>query len=70
MSAAYPQLNLDVLPPYLSQMVVNPNATQDIMTMGMDELDSLKQQNLDRIKEIEEKYFKQRDELKSLKEIC
>lgn len=43
MGTAYPQLNLDVLPPYLSQMVVNPNASQDIMNMGMDELDSLKQ---------------------------
>ena len=37
--------------------------------MGMDELDSLKQQNESRIKEIEERYFQKRDEIKKVKEI-
>ena len=39
----YMGLNLDQLPPYLSQMIVNPGAGQDIMNMGMDELEGLKQ---------------------------
>jgi hypothetical protein len=34
-------------------MIINPNATDDIMNMGMDELETLKQQNEDRIREIE-----------------
>jgi len=38
-------------------MILNPNAGSDIMMMGMDELDTLKLQNEDRIKEIESKYF-------------
>jgi hypothetical protein len=40
------------------------------MNMGMDELDSLKQQNENRIKDIEERYFQKRDEIKKVKEIC
>lgn len=35
-------LNLAGLPPYLSQLIVNPGAQEDIMNMGMDELDTLK----------------------------
>lgn len=31
------------LPPYLSQMIVNPGAGADIMNMGMDELETLRQ---------------------------
>lgn len=58
------------LPPYLSQMIVNPGAGADIMNMGMDELETLRQQNEDRIKAIEERYFQKRDEIKSVKEIC
>jgi hypothetical protein len=53
----YGQINLDQLPPYLSMMITNPNAKEDIMNMGMDELDTLKLQNEDRIKQIEERYF-------------
>lgn len=51
------QFQIDQLPHYLSQMILNPNAGSDIMMMGMDELDTLKLQNEDRIKEIESKYF-------------
>lgn len=39
----YMGVNLDSLPPYLSQMIINPGAGQDIMNMGMDELEGLKQ---------------------------
>jgi hypothetical protein len=39
----YGDLNLNQLPPYLSMMITNPNAKEDIMNMGMDELESLKQ---------------------------
>ncbi len=63
-------INLEQLPPYLSQMIINPNATDDIMNMGMDELETLKQQNEDRIREIEQKYFQRKDEIKKVKEIC
>lgn len=66
----YGDLNLNQLPPYLSMMITNPNAKEDIMNMGMDELDSLKLQNEDRIKQIEEKYFQRKDEIKKVKEIC
>jgi hypothetical protein len=45
--------HLDQLPPYLSQMLINPGGGNDIMNMGMDELDTLKLQNEDRIKAIE-----------------
>ena len=38
--------------------------------MGMDELDQLKQQNESRIKDIEERYFQKRDEIKKVKEVC
>jgi hypothetical protein len=38
-------------------MITNPNAKEDIMNMGMNELDTLKLQNEDRIKQIEERYF-------------
>jgi hypothetical protein len=38
-------------------MIINPGAGADIMNMGMDELEGLKQQNEDRIKEIEARYF-------------
>lgn len=38
--------------------------------MGMDELETLKQQNEDRIKQIEERYFQRKDEIKKVKEIC
>ena len=51
-------------------MITNPNAKEDIMNMGMDELDQLKQQNQDRIKQIEEKYFQRKDDIKKVKEIC
>jgi len=40
------------------------------MNMGMDELDTLKQQNEDRIREIENKYFSRKEEMKKVKEIC
>ena len=40
------------------------------MQMGMDELEGLKQQNVDRIKDIEQKYFQRKDEIKNVKEIC
>ena len=40
------------------------------MNMGMDELETLKQQNECRIKDIEERYFQKKDEIKSTKEIC
>ena len=39
----YGNINLDQLPPYLSMMITNPNAKEDIMNMGMDELETLKQ---------------------------
>ena len=65
-----PPINLDQLPPYLSMMITNPNAKEDIMNMGMDELETLKQQNEDRIKQIEERYFQRKDEIKKVKEIC
>jgi len=38
-------------------MITNPGAKEDIMNMGMDELDQLKHQNESRIREIEERYF-------------
>lgn len=66
----YGQINLDQLPPYLSMMITNPNAKEDIMNMGMDELETMKQQNEDRIKQIEERYFQRKDEIKKVKEIC
>lgn len=53
----YAGLDLSQLPPYLSMMITNPGAKEDIMNMGMDELDQLKQQNESRIKEIEDRYF-------------
>ncbi len=65
-----PPINLEQLPPYLSMMITNPNAKEDIMNMGMDELETLKQQNEDRIKQIEERYFQRKDEIKKVKEIC
>ncbi len=65
-----PPVNLDQLPPYLSMMITNPNAKEDIMNMGMDELETLKQQNEDRIKQIEDRYFQRKDEIKKVKEIC
>ena len=68
--SGFADLNLEVLPPYLSQMIVNPGAQPDIMNMGMEELESLRQQNEDRIKEIEAKYFQKKEEIKSVKEIC
>ncbi len=51
-------------------MITNPGAKEDIMNMGMDELDQLKQQNESRIKDIEDRYFQKRDEIKKVKEIC
>ena len=39
----YGNINLDQLPPYLSMMITNPGAKEDIMNMGMDELENLKQ---------------------------
>lgn len=33
---------LDQIPLYMSQMIINPSAADDIMNMGMDELESLK----------------------------
>lgn len=70
MAAELPQLILNQLPPYLTQMITNPNATADIMNMSMDELDNLKQQNEDRIRDIESKYFQKKDEIKKVKEVC
>ena len=66
----YGGLDLSQLPPYLSMMITNPGAKEDIMNMGMDELDQLKHQNESRIKEIEDRYFQKRDEIKKVKEIC
>jgi hypothetical protein len=51
-------------------MITNPGAKEDIMNMGLNELDQLKQQNESRIKEIEDRYFQKRDEIKKVKEIC
>lgn len=62
--------HLDQLPPYLSQMLINPGGGNDIMNMGMDELDTLKLQNEDRIKAIEQRYFQKKDDIKQVKEIC
>ena len=38
----YGGLDLSQLPPYLSMMITNPGAKEDIMNMGMNELDQLK----------------------------
>jgi hypothetical protein len=62
--------HIDQLPPYLSQMIVSPGVGPDLMNMGMEELETLKHQNEDRIKAIEDRYFQKRDEIKSVKEIC
>jgi hypothetical protein len=38
----YSGIDLSQLPPYLSMMITNPGAKEDIMNMGMDELETLK----------------------------